>query len=511
MDLALHPGQIRALLGENGAGKTTLLGVLFGLVRPDAGEVRIGGKPARVRSAAHALSLGVGLVHQHFALAPSLTVAENVELGLPSGPGLSRFFPRRFDRRAAEARTAELAARTGLVVDPRARTGDLPLGIRQRVEILKVLRRDARVLLLDEPTAVLAPLEVDQLFDVLARLRDEGRSILIITHKLHEVGKLADRVTVLRRGRVVAADLDARTTPRDRLASLMVGAEAAATLHAEPAGAEPARPPAAGKPALALRGVSVPAAEGREALRELTLEVHAGEIVGIVGVAGNGQEALFELATGLRAPASGTIELAGEIARPEPRAFAAAGVAAIPADRHALALVPSFSVAENLALKDLATGRRHEGVGPLGWVRWSRLRASARVQLERFDVRPPDPGRLAGELSGGNQQKVVLARELAGLRPVVVALDPSRGLDVRAAAFVARELRAARERGAAVLLVSTDLDEVASLATRAFALHAGRLVAGSRERPDRDELGRLMLGSAALVPPAPEPSSDEAA
>ena len=492
MDLALRAGEVRALLGENGAGKTTLLGVLFGLVRPDAGEVRVAGQRVEVKSAAHALALGIGLVHQHFALAPSLTVAENVELGLDLG-----WIPRSFDRRAAEQRTRELAERVGLAVDPAARTGDLPLGVRQRVEILKALRRDVRVLLLDEPTAVLAPPEVDQLFEVLSRLRAEGRSILVITHKLREVGKLADRVTVLRHGKVVAPDLDARATSEAELARLMLGRDASSDEGGH--GGPPLRtlPVAPGPversstPKLALRDVSVAAEQGREALEGISLEVHAGEIVGIVGVAGNGQEALFELATGLRKPERGSVELAGRAAVAEPRAFIEGGVAAIPADRHALALARGLTTTENLALKDLATGRR---AGRLGWIAWPSLESDARARLERFDVRPLDPRRLAGELSGGNQQKLVLARELAGEPRVVVALDPSRGLDVQAAGFVARELEAARARGAGVLLISTDLDEVVALATRAFALHAGRLLAGKSLEPDRDELGLLMLG-----------------
>jgi simple sugar transport system ATP-binding protein len=487
---------VRALLGENGAGKSTLLGVLFGSVRPDAGCVLVRGVPVSVRSSADAGSLGIGLVHQHVALAPSLTVAENVELGLARGEGVSRFFPRRFDQRAAEKRTADLAERTGLDVDPRARTGDLPLGVRQRVEILKALRRDARVLLLDEPTAVLAPPEVDQLFSVLARLRAEGRSILIITHKLREVARLADRVTVLRRGKIVAADSDARTATLEELAALMVGTDAAATARAQEeaaaAGVGTAEVREAVAPALALREVSVAAALGREALHGVTLEVRPGEIVGIVGVAGNGQETLFELATGLRAPEAGRVELAGRAAVADPRAFIEARVAAIPADRAALALAQNLTATENLALKELAVGRT-------GWISWNALRTEARERLERFEVRPPDPDRRAGDLSGGNQQKLVLARELAGTPPVVVALDPARGLDVRAAAFVARELEAARARGAAILLVSTDLDEVVSLATRAFALHAGRLVTGSAAKPSRDELGRLMLGGEAAL------------
>ncbi|MBI3723267.1 ABC transporter ATP-binding protein [bacterium] len=488
VDLELRPGEVRALLGENGAGKSTLTGILYGLVRPDSGEVRVRGRPVEVRSPASALALGIGLVHQHFALAPSLTVAESVELGLARS-----LLPRAFDAKKAAETTAELSRRTGLAVDPWARVGDLPLGVRQRVEILKALRRDVRVLLLDEPTAVLAPGEVDELFSVLARLRDEGRAILLITHKLREVARLADRVTVLRRGRVVATDLPARETHEDALAALMMGEahapEAESIEHAK----KKERGETAGAAVLSLRDVTAFGPDGREALSGVSLEVRQGEIVGIAGVAGNGQDELYRLATGLLAQTRGHVELRGAPAAASPRDFVLAGVAAIPGERHALALAPSLSCEENLALKDVAVSR--SPARALGVIDRSALRKSALERMDRHDVRPRDPARLAGELSGGNQQKLVLARELSGSPPLVVALDPSRGLDVAAQALVARELERAREAGAAVLLVSTDLDEVVSLADRAFALHAGKLLAGSIP-PDREELGRLMLGGA---------------
>jgi len=489
VDLGLERGRIRALLGENGAGKSTLTGVLFGLVRPDSGEVRLDGRAVDIRSPADALALGIGLVHQHFALAPSLTVAESLELGAEApGSALRSLLPRRFDARRARERALELSARTGLAVDPSARIGDLPLGVRQRVEILRALRRDARVLLLDEPTAVLAPSEVSELFLVLERLRAEGRAILLITHKLGEVARVADRVTVLRHGRVVASDLDARSTSKDELAALMVGSRPGTAERPDKGAARKS-----GDVVLSLRSVSARGPDGREALRSVSLEVREGEIVGIVGVAGNGQDELYRVATGLLVPPSGQVELRGRILDARARTFAVAGVGAVPGDRHALALAASFSCAENLSLKDIAT-RRASVSGPLGLVNRAELRSRALERMERYDVRPRDPTRLAGELSGGNQQKLVVARELSGSPALVVALDPARGLDVAAQAFVASELERARDRGAGVLLISTDLDEVVSLSDRAFALHAGMLVPGKAQAPDRDELGRLMLG-----------------
>jgi simple sugar transport system ATP-binding protein len=484
VDLALRPGEIRALLGENGAGKSTLTGVLFGHVRPDSGEVRVAGQPVAITSPLRALELGIGLVHQHFALAPSLTVAENVVLGTPGA------LPRSFDRSAAIAETRALSERTGLAVDPGARTGDLPVGVRQRVEILKVLRRNVRVLLLDEPTAVLAPKEVEELFLVLERFRAEGRSIVFITHKLDEVARIAQRVTILRRGRVVAPDLDAKAVSREELAALMIGEALPREAAALPLPRE-AGEGRGGGPVLALRNVSASGRDGRIALREVSLEVRPGELVGIAGVAGNGQEELFELATGLLAPSHGTVLLRGSPVAADPATFAREGVAAIPGDRHAFALATTLSCEENLALKEIATGESR-----LGLIDRRHVRATALARMEAYDVRPRDPTVLAGKLSGGNQQKLVLARELEGEPSLVVALDPARGLDVRATALVARELERARARGAAVLLISTDLDEVLALATRACALHAGRVVGASKDRPDRDELGLLMLSGA---------------
>jgi simple sugar transport system ATP-binding protein len=459
VDLVLNPGEVRALLGENGAGKSTLTGVLFGHMRPDAGEILVDGKSVAIRSPRHALELGIGLVHQHFALAPSLTVAENVVLSETRRLG-------RFDRARAISETRALAEKTGLAIDPEARTGDLPVGVRQRAEILKALRADARVLLLDEPTAVLAPRETEELFLVLERLRNEGRSILFITHKLGEVARIAQRVTILRRGRVVARDLDARAVSREELTSLMIGD---ATRDQPPQ----LTPRSAGGresvPALSLRQVTALGADGRVALHYVSLDVLPGEVVGVAGVAGNGQEELFQVAAELQEPESGTVTRRGHAAE-------------IPGDRSAFALAPAFTCAENLAWKEIARG-------PL-LVDPGALVARARPLMEKFDVRPPEPTLPVAALSGGNQQKLVLARELSGEPALVLALDPSRGLDVLASEQVARRILEAAARGAGVLLISTDLDEVLALSTRAFALHGGRLHAGPL---DRDALGMLML------------------
>ncbi|HZV02458.1 MAG TPA: ABC transporter ATP-binding protein [Planctomycetota bacterium] len=461
VDLALNPGEVRALLGENGAGKSTLTGVLFGHLRPDAGEILLDGKAVAIRSPRHALELGIGLVHQHFALAPSLTVAENVVLSETRRLG-------RFDRARAVAETRALAERTGLAIDPEARTGDLPVGVRQRAEILKALRADARVLLLDEPTAVLAPRETEELFLVLERLRSEGRSILFITHKLGEVARIAQRVTILRRGRVVAPDLDARTASREELTALMIGDGS----RDQPPHPDPPPRSAGGResaPALSLRQVTARGADGRVALRDVSLDVLPGEVVGVAGVAGNGQEELFQVVASLLEPESGTVTRRGEAAE-------------IPGDRSAFAIAPAFTCAENLAWKKIARG-------PL-LVDPRALVAHARPLMEKFDVRPPEPTLPVAALSGGNQQKLVLARELSSEPAFVLALDPARGLDVLASEQVARRILEAAARGAGVLLISTDLDEVLALSTRAFALHGGRLHSGPL---DRDALGMLML------------------
>jgi simple sugar transport system ATP-binding protein len=475
VDLALRAGEVRALLGENGAGKSTLVSVLYGLVRPDAGEIRIDGAPVAIGSPARALELGIGLVHQHHALAPELTVAENLLLGRVRGAFA------RVDLPAAEAEAKALAERLGLAIDPRARVRDLSLGERQRVEILRALSRKARALLLDEPTAVLAPREVDELVATVARLKAESVAVLVITHKLREVALFADRVTILRRGKVVLQDDDARALAPERLAELVVGGDLAAE-------AAPARVEAVlGDERLALERVTVLGPDGRVALRDADLSVRAGEIVGVAGIAGNGQRELYQVAAGLAAPASGRVRLLGAAVAADPRAFARARVARIPGDRLDHSLVAVLTVEENLALEDLALGRRF---ARRGLVDRAAVRAHARARIEAFSVQPPAPERSLATLSGGNQQRVLLARELEGEPPLVVAWDPTRGLDVAAASLVARELERARARGAGVLLISTDLDEVLALATRALVLARGRLLASSL---DRAALGLLML------------------
>jgi simple sugar transport system ATP-binding protein len=454
--LVLRAGTVHALLGENGAGKTTLMRIAFGMLRADAGRVVIDGEPRTLRSSADAIALGVGMVHQHFSLVGALTVAENVVLG---GRGT-------FDARSAAERVERLARTTGLVVDPRANVDALPVGAQQRVEILKALARDARVLILDEPTAVLAPAEARELLAWARAFAADGGSVVLITHKLRDALDVADDVTVLRRGAVALARPAAELSADDLLAA-MIGAEPPA------ASGTGVRASAVDAPiVLATRGASVVDARGVTRLADATFEARGGEIVGVAAVEGAGQRELLRLLAGRLAPST------GEVTRPERVGF-------IPEDRHRDALVLGLPLVENVALRGAGSRR--------GRIAWGQLESRTRELIERFDVVAPGPRTMAGALSGGNQQKLVLARELDGDPEAVVAENPTRGLDVRAAAAVLARLREARDRGAAVVVHSSDLDEVLAIADRVVVVHAGRV----REAPhDRDAVGRLMLGGA---------------
>lgn len=468
--LRVREGSVHALLGENGAGKTTLMRIVYGMLRQDAGTMQLYGRVARFHSSADAIATGVGMVHQHFTLVPAMTVAENFALGM-SG---------RYDARAAAAQVAALGARTGLHVDPDATVETLSVGAQQRLEILKALAREARLLILDEPTAVLAPEEADELLRWLRTFADGGRSVVLITHKLREALSVADEVTVLRRG---------TTTLSGTVDAVDEEAVVAALLGGEPS--RPVRPSAhapstaphpsgitwtprthAGAPTASLRAVSATDARGVVMLRNVTLDVHAGEILGVAAVEGSGQHQLVRLLAGRLAPSAGSVHL--------PPA-----VAFIPEDRHRDAIVLGMSLAENVALRGVATHR--------GRLDWRAVQQKTTDLMERFDVRAAGPLARARELSGGNQQKLVLARELAERPTMVVAENPTRGLDIRATSAVLDHLRAARDAGSAVVLYSSDLDEVLALADRLVVVHAGVVLPVSPAT--REAVGRAMLGA----------------
>lgn len=468
--LRVRRQSVHALLGENGAGKTTLMRIVYGMLRHDAGTMDVDGQAARFRSSADAIAAGIGMVHQHFTLVPAMTVAENVALGMHG----------RYSARAAAQRVESLGARTGLLVDPAARVDTLPVGAQQRLEILKALARDVRLLILDEPTAVLAPHEADELLRWIRRFADEGHSVVLITHKLREAMSVADEVTVLRKGRTVLNGAVAELSEA-RLVDALLGGELSRSMPGDAAVSaalvdelrERPAPAPAGAPVATLRGVSATDVRGVAMLRDVNLDVHAGEILGIAAVEGSGQHELVRLLAGRIAPSAGTVTL--------PRS-----VAFIPEDRHRDAMVLGMSLTENVALSRL--GER------TGRVDWSALRQKTAELMQRFDVRASAPSSTARDLSGGNQQKLVLARELAETPTMVVAENPTRGLDIRATAAVQDQLRAARRSGSAVVLYSSDLDEVLALADRVVALHAGSVVPVTPAT--REAAGRAMLGAA---------------
>ncbi len=487
IDLDVRPGEIHALLGENGAGKTTLMNVLYGLYRPDEGEIRIDGRPVVFHDPGDAIAAGIGMVHQHFMLVPVFTVTENVMLGIESTRGPLGFL----DRAAARARVVEIAREHGLAVDPDAVVEDLPVGVRQRVEIIKTLYRRSRLLILDEPTAVLTPQETDDLFAVMRSLRASGTSIIFITHKLNEVLAIADRITVLRRGRVVGTTTPAEAT-RESLARMMVGRPV--ELEVEKG---PARP---GSPVLQIRGLTVRDDRGHLAVRDLDLDVRAGEIVAIAGVQGNGQTELVEAITGLRAPVAGQVRIAGREVRFDPRRIFELGVGHVPEDRLEDGLVPGFSVAENLVLNTYHLRPYSDGLR----LRRDSIIATAMELVDEFDIRTPSIFNDVANLSGGNQQKVIVAREFS--RPVLllVAAQPTRGLDVGSIEYIHRRIVAKRDEGAGVLLVSTELDEAISLGDRIAVMYGGRIVRILEPAEATPELLGLLMGGAHPEAATPE-------
>ena len=483
VSLTVGRGEVVAVIGENGAGKSTLMKILSGGARPDAGTVVVNGRDVTGWGTAEAIAAGVGMVHQHFQLVPTLTVAENLVLGRePTARGRLVLAP-------ALAEIAALCERTGLVIDPVRRVGDLTVGEAQRVEILKALFRGARTLILDEPTAVLSPPEVTDLWRVLRRLRDDGGTIVLITHKLDEVLAAASRVTVMRAGRTVGRLATAGATPAD-IARAMVGRDVA--LAARDAGADAL---ATAPPRLVVRDLAVADAAGRRVVDGVSLTVRPGEIVGIAGVEGNGQTELVEAIAGLARVRGGQVTFDGADVTAWPVARrTAAGLAHIPEDRHARGLVLDWSVADNLVL-----GQQHRFTRA-GRLDVRGIAAHAAAQVAAFDIRPGDTSLPARALSGGNQQKVVVARELGGGRDVrvLLAAQPTRGVDVGAIEAIHARLRAARDAGAAVLLVSADLGELLALSTRVLVMYAGRLVHEVEGRVATPEgLGPHMTGAAA--------------
>jgi ABC-type uncharacterized transport system ATPase subunit len=470
---------VHALLGENGAGKTTLSNILTGLYRPDDGEIRLWGEPVEFHSPRDALDAGVAMVHQHFRLVPPFSVAENVVLGDHRDVGRTFLL----QPRAIERRVEELSVRYGLAVDPRARIWQLSLGEQQRVEILKALYQDARILILDEPTAVLTPQEAQALFGTIRAMAGDGRTVIFISHKLHEVKAVADRVTILRRGRSVATVPASEATPRS-LAALMVGREIELGRHDGHRDI--------GEACLELEGVGADGDRGLPAVRDVSLTVRRGEIVAVAGVAGNGQRELAETIAGMRGATSGTVRVAGrKLKGGDAREAIGAGIAYVPEDRLGTGVAPGLSVADNVVLKSYR--KPPASRGPLLLVR--RIRALAESVMQRYDVRASGPDVPARQLSGGNLQKVVLAREFSGEPIVLVAASPTRGLDVAGIEVVHSYLRDAAARGVGVLLLSEDLDEIRALADRIAVMYEGAIV-GERDAESAtvEELGLLMAG-----------------
>jgi simple sugar transport system ATP-binding protein len=477
IDLTVEPGEIHALLGENGAGKSTLMNVLYGLYQPDDGSIVLDGEKRTFAGPGDALAAGIGMVHQHFMLVPVFTVAENVMLGheWTSGP------IGRLDRKAARAKVNELSQSYGLDVDPDALVGDLPVGIQQRVEILKALLGDARVLILDEPTAVLTPQEIDDLIRVMQQLRQSGKSIVFITHKLREVRAIADKITVIRRGKVVG-EAEPSSTEAE-LASMMVGRSVSLVVDKPPA-----KP---GKPALKVTNLVIADDRGHLTVNGVSLTVHEGEIVAIAGVQGNGQEEFVEAVLGLRIPTSGSIDLMGvSIVGKTVDDILDSGVGYVPEDRQHDGLVGTFTVAENLVLDLHDNAPFSNGIS----LNLDMISKNATRRIEEFDIRTPSVDTAAGNLSGGNQQKLVIAREMSRPLRMFIASQPTRGVDVGAQEFIHKRIVAERDRDTAVVIVSTELEEVLALADRIVVMYRGTTIGELPAGASRDEVGLMMAG-----------------
>jgi simple sugar transport system ATP-binding protein len=475
----LRKGEIHALLGENGAGKSTLMNLLYGLYHPDKGEVMVNGNPATINSPNDAIALGIGMVHQHFMLIPVFTVAENVMLGDETTKRGA------LDRNTVAQKINQISSQYGLSVDPNALVGDLPVGVQQRIEIIKALYREARILILDEPTAVLTPQEAEDLFRIMRDLTARGVSIIFITHKLKEVLAVADRITVMRAGRVINT-VNPSETNSALLANMMVGRQVILTVNKQDRKPE--------EEILRVENFCVQDQRKLDVLHDVSFTVRSGEILGIAGVQGNGQTELSEALTGLRHPSSGKVLIDGvDVTGKTPRALTKAGLAHIPEDRQRHGLVLNYTVADNMALCDYYRppfSRR-------GVIQQKALDDNSRKLIASFDVRTPSPFVNAGKLSGGNQQKVIVARELSRENvKLVIANQPTRGLDVGSIEYIHGEIIKMRDRGVAVLLISAELDEIMALSDRIAVMYRGKIVAiVDAKQPTREQLGLWMAGA----------------
>ncbi len=481
ISLKLQKGEIHALLGENGAGKSTLMNILFGLYQPDEGSISIYGKNVSIDNPNRAIELGIGMVHQHFKLVQPFTVTENIILGTEPKKGLA------IDYRTAHEKVARISEQYGLKVDPKAKIENITVSMQQRVEILKTLFRGAEILIFDEPTAVLTPQEIGELMVIMRNLVAEGKSIILITHKLKEIMEIADTVTIIRRGKVVDSVKVAETSAKE-LAEKMVGREVSFKVDKKEA--------VTGQPVLEVKQVMVRNQQGLPALKGINLDVKAGEILGIAGVDGNGQSELIEALTGLKSIDSGTVFLNGqEITNRSPRDISESGVSHIPEDRHKHGLILDFTMSENMVLETYF----HPEYTKRGFLNYEAIDRHAEKLIREFDVRTPSIYNYARSLSGGNQQKAIIAREINKNPQLLIAAQPTRGLDVGAIEFVHKQLIAQRDQGKAVLLISFELDEIMNLSDRIAVIYEGQIVGEVKPRETNDqELGLMMAGSKRL-------------
>ena len=475
INLSIKPGSIHGIIGENGAGKSTLMSILYGFYQADSGEIKIKGRPTVIPDSQSAIELGIGMVHQHFMLVDNFTVLENIILGAEGGNILNSAMGR------ARSELFRLEEEYGLKVDPDALIEELPVGLQQRVEILKALYRGAEILILDEPTGVLTPAEADHLFRILEQLKEQGKTILLITHKLREIMAITDEVSVMRRGEMVATRETAKTSPEE-LAELMVGRRV--LLQVEKGPANP------GDVKLDIRGLTVRDGRGVDMVKDVSLQVRAGEIVGIAGVAGNGQSELLQAIAGMRPVESGTITLDGQPLDFDPAVLRERGMAHVPEDRHHEGLVLPFEENENAVLGYHGDDKFLKGP----FLQIDAMREDAIEKIEKYDIRPPNPRLKTANFSGGNQQKIVLAREMERDPVVLLIGQPTRGVDVGAIEFIHKRIIEMRDAGKAVLLVSVELDEIRSLSDRVVVMFDGRVVGERSADTSENELGLLMAG-----------------